>query len=137
MGPFGGCSGRTITAWRHGTGPKRRVRFRSGPAPTTGEVISSVTNADASTADFRFMLLDGWSETVARPDLREITDASYIDPIADDLVDGNPGVIPSDVANYDIRAELFLANGDNLTVSGFHKDTVNPIEFERPCKAAR
>ena len=77
----------------------------------------------------RFQVRFGWSETVVRPDLREITDASYIDPITDDLVDGNPGVIPSDVANYDIRAELFFANGDNLTLSAFHKDIVNPIEF--------
>lgn len=77
----------------------------------------------------RFQLRLGWSETVVRPDLREITDASYIDPITDDLVDGNPGVIPSDVANYDIRAECFFANGDNLTVSVFYKDVLNPIEF--------
>lgn len=77
----------------------------------------------------RFQVRFGWSETVVRPDLREITDASYIDPITDDLVDGNPGVIPSDVTNYDIRAELFFANGDNLTLSAFHKDIVNPIEF--------
>ena len=77
----------------------------------------------------RFQVRLGWSETVVRPDLREITDASYIDPITDDLVDGNPGVIPSDVANVDIRAELFFSNGDNLTVSAFYKDIVNPIEF--------
>lgn len=77
----------------------------------------------------RFQIRLGWSETVVRPDLREITDASYIDPITDDLVDGNPGVIPSDVANYDIRAEFFFANGDNLTLSAFYKDVINPIEF--------
>ena len=77
----------------------------------------------------RFQLRFGWSETVVRPDLREITDASYIDPITDDLVDGNPGVIPSHVANYDIRAECFFANGDNMTLSVFHKDIVDPIEF--------
>ena len=76
-----------------------------------------------------FQVRLGWSETVVRPDLREITDASYIDPITDDLVDGNPGVIPADVSNYDIRAELFFNNGDNLTLSAFHKDIVNPIEF--------
>jgi len=76
-----------------------------------------------------FQLRFGWSETVVRPDLREITDSSYIDPITDDLVDGNPGVEPSDVTNYDMRAELFFGNGDNLTVSLFAKDVVNPIEF--------
>ena len=76
-----------------------------------------------------FQLRFGWSETVVRPDLREITDASYIDPITRDLVDGNPGVVPSDVANYDIRAEWFFDNGDMLTVSLFRKDIARPIEF--------
>lgn len=76
-----------------------------------------------------FQLRFGWSETAVRPDLREITDASYIDPITGDLVDGNPGVIPSDVSNYDARAEWFFSNGDNFTVSLFYKDIDNPIEF--------
>ena len=76
-----------------------------------------------------FQLRFGWSETVVRPDLREITDASYIDPITDDLVDGNPGVVPSDVTNYDIRAEWFFDNGDNFTISAFLKEIDKPIEF--------
>lgn len=76
-----------------------------------------------------FQLRFGWSETVVRPDLREITDASYIDPITDDLVDGNPGVIPSDMTNYDIRAEWFFHSGDHFTASLFLKDVANPIEF--------
>ena len=76
-----------------------------------------------------FQLRFGWSETVVRPDLREITDASYIDPITADLVDGNPDVVPADVKNYDARAEWFFSNGDNLTISAFYKDIDNPIEF--------
>jgi len=76
-----------------------------------------------------FQLRFGWSETVVRPDLREITDASYIDPITDDLVDGNPGVVPSNMTNYDIRAEWFFDSGDHFTASLFVKDVANPIEF--------
>ena len=76
-----------------------------------------------------FQLRFGWSETVVRPDLREITDASYLDPITDDLVDGNPGVIPADVSNIDVRAEWFFASSDTVTVSLFHKEIDSPIEF--------
>ena len=76
-----------------------------------------------------FQLRFGWSETAVRPDLREITDASYIDPITDDLVDGNPGVVPSAVTNYDLRGEWFFANGDTYTVSVFQKTIDRPIEF--------
>lgn len=76
-----------------------------------------------------FQLRLGYSETSVRPDLREITGASYIDPITGDLIRGNPGIIPSDVQNIDIRAEWFFDNGDNFTVTLFRKDLDNPIEF--------
>ncbi|MEO1203261.1 MAG: TonB-dependent receptor [Pseudomonadota bacterium] len=87
--------------------------------------VTYMTSWLAETFQLRF----GWSETTVRPDLREITDASYVDPITDDLVDGNPGVIPADVTNFDIRGEWFFNNGDNLTVTLFYKDIENPIEF--------
>jgi len=76
-----------------------------------------------------FQLRFGWSETAVRPDLREITGSSYIDPITGDLTRGNPGVLPSGVTNYDIRGEWFFGNGDNLTVTLFRKDIDKPIEF--------
>ena len=80
-----------------------------------------------------FQLRFGYSETSIRPDLREINDATYVDPLTGDLVDGNPGIIPSSVDNYDIRAEWFFDGSDNLTVSLFYKDITNPIElFEAP-----
>ena len=76
-----------------------------------------------------FQLRFGWSETAVRPDLREITGSSYIDPITGDLTRGNPGVTPSAVTNYDIRGEWFFGNGDNLTVTLFKKEIDKPIEF--------
>lgn len=76
-----------------------------------------------------FQLRFAYSQTLVRPDLREITDAGYIDPISGATVVGKPGVTPSDVDNYDLRAEWFFANGDNLTVSTFYKDIERPIEF--------
>ena len=80
-----------------------------------------------------FQLRFGYSETSIRPDLREINDATYVDPLTGDLVDGNPGIVPSSVDNFDIRAEWFFANNDNLTLSVFYKDIQNPIElFEAP-----
>ena len=76
-----------------------------------------------------FQLRFGWSRSTVRPDLREITDASYIDPMTSEIVDGNPGVIPSTVTNFDLRAEWFFLNDDSLTVSLFYKDIEDPIEF--------
>ena len=76
-----------------------------------------------------FQLRISYSETVVRPDLREITDSGYIDPITDALVLGQPGIIPSDISNYDLRAEWFFDSADNLTLSFYYKDIKNPIEF--------
>ncbi len=76
----------------------------------------------------RFQLRFGWSETTARPDLREISGATYIDPITEARVRGNPDLVPADLANFDIRAEWFFDNGDNFTASLFYKDIESPIE---------
>jgi outer membrane receptor protein involved in Fe transport len=76
-----------------------------------------------------FQLRLGYSETLVRPDLREITPSSYFDPITGAVVSGNADVRPATVKNYDIRAEWFFENGDNFTVSLFYKDLSNPIDF--------
>ncbi len=76
-----------------------------------------------------FQLRLGYSETAVRPDLREITAASYIDPITGDLTRGNPGVEPADVHNFDLRGEWFFGGGDNLSVTLFRKQIDKPIEF--------
>jgi TonB-dependent receptor len=75
-----------------------------------------------------FQLRFGVSETVARPDLREISDASYIDPLTEARVRGTPGLKPSPISNFDVRAEWFFGNGDNFTASLFYKDIEDPIE---------
>ncbi|TNF86912.1 MAG: hypothetical protein EP301_07815, partial [Gammaproteobacteria bacterium] len=75
-----------------------------------------------------FQLRFAWSETAARPDLREISTSTYIDPLTEARVRGNPNLIPSDLKNYDIRAEWFWDSGDNFTASLFYKDIKAPIE---------
>lgn len=76
--------------------------------------------------DFQFRL--GWSDTTARPDLREVSASTYIDPLTEARVRGNPDLINSTLTNLDLRAEWFFAGGDNFTVSAFYKDIADPIE---------
>jgi TonB-dependent receptor len=75
-----------------------------------------------------FQLRLGFSETVARPDLREISDAIYIDPLTEARIQGNPNLVDSNLSNLDLRAEWFFASGDNFTTSLFYKDISDPIE---------
>lgn len=89
--------------------------------------VSLTYMSDWMAETFQFRL--GYSETVTRPDLREITNASYVDPLTNDLVFGNAGVTPALLTNYDARAEWFFRNGDNFAVSLFYRDIENPVEF--------
>lgn len=75
-----------------------------------------------------FQLRFTWGETVARPDIREVSQSTYIDPLSEARVRGNPYLVPSALANFDLRAEWFWDNGDNFTVSAFYKDITDPIE---------
>jgi TonB-dependent receptor len=75
-----------------------------------------------------FQLRLGFSETVARPDLREISDAIYIDPLTEARIQGNPDLEDSNLTNFDLRAEWFFEGGDNFTASLFYKDIDSPIE---------
>ena len=81
---------------------------------------------DVWAEDFQIRL--NLSETVARPDLREISGSSYIDPLTETRIRGNPELVTSPIQNVDLRAEWFFENGDNFTVSLFYKDIAKPIE---------
>jgi outer membrane receptor protein involved in Fe transport len=75
-----------------------------------------------------FQIRVGLSQTVARPDLREVSASSYIDPLTETRIRGNPDLETSPIDNLDLRAEWFFANGDNFTASLFYKDIQRPIE---------
>jgi outer membrane receptor protein involved in Fe transport len=81
---------------------------------------------DVWAEDFQIRL--GLSATVARPDLREISASSFIDPLTETRIRGNPELVTSAIGNFDLRAEWFFANGDNFTASLFYKDIETPIE---------
>lgn len=69
-----------------------------------------------------------YGSTTVRPDLREITEVIFIDPLTSDKVRGNPELASSDVQNYDVRWEWYMPSGDNLSVAAFYKDLDKPIE---------
>ena len=77
-------------------------------------------------AEFQFRF--GASRTVVRPDIREMSASTYIDPVTEARVRGNPNLVVTDLTNLDMRAEWYFNSGDNFTVSLFYKDIRNPIE---------
>lgn len=71
------------------------------------------------------------SETLVRPDLREMSDVSYIDTELGMRVRGNSRLQFSELTHYDLRAEWFFESGNNFTATLFYKDIANPIESVR------
>lgn len=69
-----------------------------------------------------------YGETVVRPDLREVSRSTYLDPLTLFPVGGTPGLETTNVKNYDLRWEWYVDNGDNLSVGLFYKDMDKPIE---------
>ncbi|MGZ4033535.1 MAG: carboxypeptidase-like regulatory domain-containing protein [Bacteroidia bacterium] len=73
----------------------------------------------------------GFSQTLARPSLREISNISSFDYELQTNVTGNPDLKMVQIKNYDFRIESYFKNKDNISLSVFYKDFKNHIELER------
>lgn len=69
-----------------------------------------------------------FSQTVSRPELREIAPFAYIDFVTQGLLSGNPYLEESLIQNYDLRYELFPDAGEIVSLSLFYKHFDQPIE---------
>jgi hypothetical protein len=69
-----------------------------------------------------------YGETVVRPDLREVSNSTYLDPLTDSPIQGTPGIRTTAMKNYDMRWEWYLDQGDNVSIGLFYKDMDAPIE---------
>jgi TonB-dependent receptor len=68
------------------------------------------------------------SQTVSRPELRELAPFGYVDFVTDGDVSGNPDLKSCLIQNYDVRYEVFPAAGEIFSVSAFYKHFNRPIE---------
>ncbi len=80
-----------------------------------------------------------FSKTIARPSFKELSYAQILDPISNvtfnggfhvyDSWDGN--LTETHINNYDLRWELFMEQGQNVSASVFYKQFDDPIELVR------
>lgn len=97
------------------------------PAPLEEDYLlpaATVTWNFADNQQLRF----GVSETIARPQFREMAPQQYNDPDNDRLFYGNPNLVDSKLRNFDLRYEWFFGAGEYLTAGLFHKEIERPIE---------
>ncbi len=70
----------------------------------------------------------GASQTLARPQLRELSQAPSTSSAGDYSVQGNPGLQNTKITNLDLRFEYFPTLREVLAVSAFYKHFADPIE---------
>jgi outer membrane receptor protein involved in Fe transport len=103
---------------------------------TTDEAITVTQDGEywLPAATFTYEIIDNmqvrlaYSQTIARPDMRELSTAPFIDDERGLTVRGNPNLRIAEIENYDARFEWYFAAGESLTVGAFYKKFKNPIE---------
>jgi outer membrane receptor protein involved in Fe transport len=70
-----------------------------------------------------------YSQTVSRPEFRELTPTQFSSLPGERILQGNPFLISSDITNYDLRWEWFFSPLELVSASFFYKELENPIEL--------
>jgi outer membrane receptor protein involved in Fe transport len=70
-----------------------------------------------------------FSQTVSRPEFRELTPVKYAALPGERILVGNPDLVSAEITNLDLRWEWFLNPLELLSASFFYKDLTNPIEL--------
>ena len=84
-------------------------------------------NATIKVGDKSNLRITG-SQTVIRPELRELSRLTIYDFELNASVSGNPGLKRTKITNMDLRYELYPGAGEIFTVGVFYKNFENPIE---------
>lgn len=70
----------------------------------------------------------GYSQTVSRPDFRELALFDFLDVVGGRLTVGNPDLVQTTIRNYDARWEYFPGGKQLIAASFFYKNFNDPIE---------
>ena len=73
-------------------------------------------------------LRGAFSQTITRPQFRELAFVQFINSETDENFLGNPFLVNSRVDNFDARLEWYFGREQFVTLGGFYKDLENPIE---------
>ncbi|RYD52267.1 MAG: TonB-dependent receptor [Sphingobacteriales bacterium] len=109
----------------------QQVKYNDGNADlkvdTTVVDILPSANIKYALNDQMNLRLSG-SQTVIRPEFREIAPFNFYNFDLMAVESGNPTLKRTKVTNADLRWELYPAPGEFVTVGGFYKHFDNPIE---------
>ena len=103
--------------------------FRPG-APTVASLDQSdfLPALSATFINYDHQFRFAYSETVSRPDFRELSTSAFTNPITGRDIIGNPNLKITEINNYDFRWEWYFAFSDYMSLGFFYKEFTNPIE---------
>ncbi len=109
-----------------------RTSNRFGEPSTAPVSIENQYYLPATTLTWNFaddlQLRVGYSQTITRPQFRELAFSLYTDPETDREYRGNPALVDSEISNLDARLEYYFGRQQFVTFGGFYKDIDKPIE---------
>jgi TonB-dependent receptor len=70
----------------------------------------------------------GYSETISRPDFRELSPSPFTHPVTGYNIVGNPNLTVAYIKNYDARWEWYYSADESVSVGLFYKEFESPIE---------
>jgi hypothetical protein len=68
------------------------------------------------------------SQTLARPEYRELSPVQYLEVVGGQITSGNPNLVRTLIQSYDMKYELFPNAGEVLSIGFFAKRFDKPIE---------
>lgn len=111
------------------------------------QVVSSYTGVDANRVQTGLLMKDflpaasltfflgnslqlrgTYSETVSRPDFKDLNLETFYDDERDRSITGNPNLKGTIIKNYDTRLEWYFGKNENISIGYFQKEFLNPIE---------
>jgi hypothetical protein len=109
-----------------------RTLFLGEAQPAQPPVREEEYFLPAGTVTWNF--LDDWqlrigaSQTIGRPQFRELAPQQYLDPDSNRLFIGNPFLTDTELTNFDTRIENFFGRNQFFTLGAFYKDIEKPVE---------
>ncbi|MBZ0207695.1 MAG: TonB-dependent receptor [Flavobacteriales bacterium] len=77
----------------------------------------------------RSLVRVAWSNTVNRPEFRELAPFSFYDFSTNNVLYGNPDLTTATIGNLDARWEMYPSLGEVISVGVFRKSFTDPIEM--------
>lgn len=77
-----------------------------------------------------------WSETVSRPEFRELAPVEFPAQRGDRARFGNPDLVEANIVSYDWRYEWFFSPLELYSIGAFYKQLSNPIELIQVVRGA-